>query len=402
MRYLYGDSVPSPIQYNFLTAFETFIEAAAQAVRLDQDIARAQAKLDAAANAREHALEIVEAFHRKAMESLDSLLGQQQDPNTSVYVRQLREHGEGIVSEARSNCQVAKDKTLKEHGPEFEARRKELASAVERFLKTEIVPVLGWSISMRLADGQNHMTSVLNHPGEIITSFAVTPSQGSMWHGPVRVASLVQGLDLQLGTRKSWITGSVARSAISLDDFLIGGFELSDDTAEIRLRKRTDQPDTFLFKLDRKDEVLRVQLERRGDDDTESSVDLDEDERTRMEKLWQMMRQSVRSTVRPRGRLLTVRVEGQDLFTGGRVRSFLERVVDGIAPTVQQIIAHSPNPAELSMKIESDEGRREEIYVRRELLAAKIEALDEDGRALFSSLDLVSEALTSADVDVVV
>ncbi len=399
MKYLYGDSVPCPIQYNFLTAFETFVDAAAQTVRLDQEITQVEAKIAAGAASRERALEIVEEFHGKAMANLEELRKHYDDPNSAAYARQVREHADTLVTEARTNCRLANEKEAKEHGSEFDRRRKEISTAIERFLKTELMPVLGWSVTMRLTDGQNQLTAILSHPGDVITSFSIGTGQTFNWQSPVRVASLVQGLDLQLGIRKSWITGSVARSAVSLDDFLIGGFELGDDTAEIRLRKRAEQPDSFVFKLERRAEKLLVELQRPGEED-DTVTDLDEEDRARLEKLSQMLRQSVKTTLRFRTRLLSVRVGGQDLFEAKRLRPFLERVIEGIAPIVQQIIEHSPNPNELSMKIESDEGRREEVYVRRESLVAKIEVLDDSGRAVFAPLGLIPEALTSADVDI--
>jgi hypothetical protein len=333
------------------------------------------------------------------MASLEKLREQYDDPNSAAYARQVREHADTLVTEARTNCKLANDKEAKEHGSEFDRRRKEISSAIERFLKTDLMPVLGWSVTMRLTDGQNQLTAILSHPGDVITSFSIGTGQAPSWQSPVRVASLVQGLDLQLGVRKSWITGSVARSAVSLDDYLIGGFELGDDTAEIRLRKRAEQPDAFVFKLERKAERLLVQLQRPGEED-DTVTDLDEEDRARLEKLWQMLRQSVKTTLRFRTHLLSVRVGGQDLFEAKRLRPFLERVIESIAPIVQQIIEHSPNPNELSMKIESDEGRREEVYVRRESLIAKIEVLDDAGRAVFAPMGLVPEALTSADVDI--
>jgi len=211
----------------------------------------------------------------------------------------------------------------------------------------------------------------------------------------------VQGLDLQLGTRKSWITGSVAKSAVSLDDFIVGGFELADESAEIRLRKRVDQADSFQFNISRQGEKLLVQVERKGEAEADAMLDLDEGERLRIEKLWQMLRQSVRNTVRSRGGLLSVTMDGEDLWVGRGVRVFFNRIVEHLAPTVTQIIQHSPNPAELSMKIENEEGRREEVYVRRQSLMAKIESLDDDGRSVFSPFGLAGDELTSEDVDIV-
>lgn len=398
MKYLYGDSVPCPIQYNFLAAFETFIDAAAQTVKLDQEIARVQEKTESAAKARERALEVVEEFHRKNMDALKKLSDTYGDPNTAVYARQVREHAESVVEEARNNCRLAREKDEKERGAEFDRRRKDVASALERFLKTELVAVVGSTLTMSLIEGRNQLTAVLSHPGEIMTTFTMSAG-ATIWQSPVVVSSLVQGLDLQVGVRKSWITGSKAKSAVNLDDFVIGGFELGDDTAEIRLRRRADQPDVFIFRFERKGDKLTVELERKDDESDDGSL-LDDADRTKLEQLWQMLRKAASGALRQRGRLLGVRIDGQDLLEQRRLRPFIERVVKGIAPAVKDIAKHSPNPAELSMKVEDDDGRREEIYVRRESLVASLQILDNEGKIVFAPLGLLPETLTSDDVDV--
>ena len=399
MRYLYGDSVVCSVQYDFLHAFETFVDAAVHTVRLDQEIARITAKADAAADARERALEVVEEFHRKSMSALEKLYEEYNEPNVAVYARQVREHAETVVEEASNNCKLAKEKQAKEQEAEFSQRRSELSGHIERFLKTELVPVVNSTVSMRLVDGQNQLTAVLSHEGGIMTTFTLTTAQIPAWQSPVRVALLVPGIELQLGIRKSWITGSVARSAVNLDEFVIGGFEIGEDHAEIRLRKRPEQPDGFVFKLAREDGNLTVDVER-SDEEGDRSANLDREERLQIEELWTALRKKVDDAVRLRGKLLNVSFDGTDLFESRRLRPFVGQVVKSIAPIVQEVVAHSPNPAELSMKVETGEGRREEIYVRREALVAKMDSLDDEGRAVFEPMGLAGEPLTSEDVDV--
>ena len=66
----------------------------------------------------------------------------------------------------------------------------------------------------------------------------------------------------------------------------------------------------------------------------------------------------------------------------------VERMVALFAPTVAEITARSPNPHELSLKRETDEGKREELYLRREELHRKMEPLPAEGRRIFGPLGL--------------
>ena len=400
MRYLYGDSVLSPVQFNFLPAFESFVDAAVQASRFDRDAIKAKAKIEADAEALQNALELVEDFHVKAMNALEDLLAEYDDKNTSFYVELLRDAGDGVVEQARNACQNPKDRITKELGIDNEARRKEIMMTVERCLKSEVVPIIGWSCSMRLTETHPQFTSEFSHPGRITPSYLAKPTSQSPWNAPVRVGSIVPGIELQIGVKKSWITGSVAKGPVLLDDFIIGGFDIGDDTAEIRLRKRPEQPDAIVFKLDRKGEDLKVTLERKGEDDAENGAGLDTAERATIERLWQTIRKSIKSTLNLRVQLVSVRIDGQDFLSHGDLQHLLQPLIKSIAPMVQGIIAHSPNPAELSMKLESEEGKREEIYVRRETLAAKITTLDEHCQSLFAPFGLTQEALSSSDLDV--
>ena len=399
MKYLYGDSVACPFHSNFLAAFETFIDAATVAVKLDFEFAKIDEKTAAAAAARERALETVEGFHRKAMDALSRLIKDYNDPNTSEYARQVREHAEKVVEEARTNCDRARDQDAKTAGVEAEHKRKEVLTSVERFLKTELLETLGSTVTMRLTDGQNQLAAVLSNPADIITSYTLSAKQAP-WLAPVKVSTLVPGLELQVGVRKSWITGSVNRSALNVEDFVIGGFEISEDSAEIRLRKRPDQPDALIFKLHREDDKLIADVHRTDSEDAEDAS-LDEDDRRQLELLWQMLRTSVGEALRTRNRLVGIRVGDKDLLEGKRLLPLIEKVVGAIAPTVKEIVRRSPNPSELSIKLENDDGRREEIYVRKQSLVTKLEALDGPGREVFAPLGLLpTEALTADDVDV--
>jgi hypothetical protein len=107
-----------------------------------------------------------------------------------------------------------------------------------------------------------------------------------------------------------------------------------------------------------------------------------------VERLWQLLRSRVAACLAHRDQVTGVHIDFEDVFEKHLVVTLLERVVDILAPTVHEIARRSPNPRELSLKVESDLGQREEIYVKKEDLVRKLEVLGLEERRLFAPLAL--------------
>ena len=66
-----------------------------------------------------------------------------------------------------------------------------------------------------------------------------------------------------------------------------------------------------------------------------------------------------------------------------------------LAPTVRAIAANSPNRNEFSIKIEDEEGRREEVYLGKQVLVNEIAVLAPEFQAVFDPLELTPERTPS-------
>jgi hypothetical protein len=68
-------------------------------------------------------------------------------------------------------------------------------------------------------------------------------------------------------------------------------------------------------------------------------------------------------------------------------------VVHAIAPTVSEVARRSPNAHELSLKVENDSGRREEIYLRKAQLVSALSAVTPKERVVFDPLGLIASGM---------
>ena len=119
---------------------------------------------------------------------------------------------------------------------------------------------------MRLENGQNEFSAVFTNPLKIVTAFRLSTAQVPAWAMPRKVSEFAQGMALQIGMKKSWITRKVQPEMVQIDEFVISGFELATDSAQIRLRRKVDTKDSLLFRLRRVDTELLAELHRSDDD----------------------------------------------------------------------------------------------------------------------------------------
>jgi hypothetical protein len=393
MRYLYGDSVPFQLQYNFLTTLETFVACAAQAVLFEFEIQQFMATTAEAASARNKAIEELEEFHRSVMAAVRSCASRITNPVAADYTRQVQEYAVRLVEEHRRGYIHANEREQMGAQGEIERRRVEVRAAIEAFLTSARLPTVESKVSMRLDNTHNDFTAVFTNPLKIVTGFHLNAAQVPEWSAPRRVGEVVQGLAMQVGVKRSWITRKPQPEMIALDEFFFGGFELSSDAAQIRLRKRPDLKDSLIFKIRRVEgdlqvDVLRPEEEAAGDI---APPALDTPDRAQIERLWQTLRVSVNDVLLHKDRLRSIEIEGTDVFEANLVIPFLQRIIKMFAPIVAEIARRSPNSMELSLKTEDDNGRREEMYLRKLDLAARLEPLTGQARALFAPLALTRE-----------
>jgi hypothetical protein len=393
MRYLYGDSAPFPLQYNFLQTLESFVAAAARSARLDAEARALTEHAAESAVTRAKSVVAVENYHAQIVRHIQDSVTNATEPQVIEYARQAIDQGTRFVDDAKRGCVAASEREQASARVEVERRRGEIREAVQGFLLVGRLAILESRVTMNLLEGRNDISTVFTHPDGIVTAFTLNVGSSPAWQVPRKVSEFATGVDLMIGIKKSLFKRTVAPEAVHLDDHILSGFDISDDTAEIRLRKKlTDPRDAFVFKLRRADTEILAEVVRTADVESDAGPPaIDSGDRQQLERLWQLIRAGVADVLPHKERLISVSLDGQDLFENGLAIPFIERLLQLLTPTVNEIARRSPNASELSLKIENDSGKREEIYVRKEDLAAQIDPLGPKEKALFQPLGLLRE-----------
>ncbi|MBS2016999.1 MAG: hypothetical protein JST00_29195 [Deltaproteobacteria bacterium] len=393
MRFLYGDSAPFPLGYNFLATLEIFMTTATRIVQLEQETRESARTVEETAQARVKGLEALEQFHTVVMRAVQDTAQKVQHAHALDYAARVAEFASGYVDNHRRAAVGANERESVQARAESEKRMTEQRQQLEVFLKAARLPVGATKFSLRLAgegkDVRHHVSAVFDNPDGIQTVFKLDAARVPAWAMPRKVSEFAQGVDLMVGIDKSWLRGTVSAKQVNVDEWIVTQAEMSDDSFELVLRKRMTEKEVLHFKMVRGEGGLRGIVEHPGLPGAEQ-VDgsLGPADVVALDRVWQALRLAMRELVEHKEQLVNVTLDGQPVFDGGLVIPFVIRLVAMFAPTVREIAKRSPNEHELSLKQETDGGRREEVYLRKEQLVSRLQPLSSTGREVFAPLGL--------------
>ena len=395
MRYLYGDSSVFPHKFNFLSTLESFVTCGVRVVQLESEARSLQIGTASAAAVRIKAIEDLERFHQVIVQAVQESTTKSMSAQTTEYSKQLVDFAARLVEDNKRAVVSSNDRDQASVRAEVARRRSDIRSALETFLVAGRLPTLEAIMTMGF-DGQCNFSSVVTSPEGIMTSFKLAPTRLPVWHSPRKVSDFAQSVNLMVGLKKSLFRRAVEPELINVDDYLITGFDLSDESADIHLRKKLQERDVLVFKMTRESGELRAEVSHpseEGGADVSTTVEVGD--RLHLDRLWQGLRAAADEVLDHKERLISLLLDGEDVFENDLAIMFIERLIKYMAPTVSEISKRSPNPMEYSLKVENDAGRREEIYVKKEDLLAKLMSLGEKERAVFAGFGLVPASANS-------
>lgn len=396
MRYLYGDSTPFPIGYNFLATLEGFMSASTRIVQLDLEAQLLVKQRDELAQGRVKGLEALEQFHTVVMRAVQDTAQKVQHQHALDYARTVAEHATQYIEEHRRTTLASNERDSLQLRGETERRTAEMRTSLEAFLRSARLPVLKTKVSLRLdVDGKeaHHSgTAAFEHPDGIATAFTLAPHRAAAWVSPRKVSDFVQGIDLKVGVEKSWLRGTVTAKQLNVDDWTITQVDMSDDAFELALRRKLMEKDALVFHLRRADGgALAGTVEHPGAAAAEGLPGtLDAPDVAHIERIWKALKLAAREVTEHKEQLIDVSLDGESVLDSSLATPFVVRLVAMFAPIVREIAKRSPNEFELTLKMEADGGRREELYLRKDALLGTLQPLSAKGREVFAPLGLES------------
>jgi len=391
MRYLYGDSTPFPYEFDFLLTLGAFMTAATRVVQLEAEAQHQARELASLSHARAQGVEATEAIHQALQLAINQIVSHDAHPAAHDYARKIREYSARAVHELRGGDKNTSDREGQQLAADNERRSGETRHHLDQFFKVAVLPILSSRVSVKLLEGgaRYEIGVVFRNPGEIITSFVLSTARHPAWGAPRRVADFSAGFDLMIGAKKSFFKGAVTPELIHLDEYVVTRADVHDRGCEIAIKKKLEQKEAFVFKVTKTDKSISGEVDRLDDPNSRSlSPVLDPQEIAKVEELSYAIRNSLTQLFGDRESVVRVELDGKDIYKNRISHALVVRLVKTFAPIVEEIAGRSPSQQELSLKLENDQGKREELYLRRDELVRTLQPLNADGRLVFAPLGL--------------
>lgn len=388
VRYLYGDSSPFPHGYDFLATLETFMTTATRVVQLSMNARNVEEAADQGLVARMRELDQIEQFHTSTVEALGEAAKDSPSPLVREYASRVIESAIHTLQQNKARTQSENEREQQGAALVAQSAKKEIEQHLDHFMRTVRLPTEHQRVKVSLGAGRTDAWCTLTHAMGIVCEFDIDAGSTS-WAKPRKVSEFTTGVDLMIGAKKAWFSSQVTPERIHLDDYFIGDVDMLDDGCLLLLRKKPDQPDAFVFTASRVNGALDVRVDRPGMAEASALPEkLEASDVAIFERLYASLQGSTTKLTSLRSRLRACRVDNVNALDPAGSLRLVERMVSLFAPTVAEIAARSPNQHELSLKRETDEGKREELYLRREDLHKKMEPLPGEGRRIFAPLGL--------------
>lgn len=390
-RYLYGDSEPFPYGADFLVTLRRFVESSSKALLALHEADELETSLGERAQERLHAIDALSGFFGGMVDVVSERAARSVSPQLiGPYANHLVEQIEAMNTAARQAIAQDLDHDQVDVTSRIRDKRAAARKALGDYLLVETLPITAWALSMELAGTAPSGQAVLTHPGDIETCFALDVTRDAAWGRSRRAGDFAQGLTLQVGFKKAFLRSSLHPDVMALDELVVAGLELGPDSAEIRLRRKLDAPrDAFVLTLDPDDKgkpVVRVARldERSGGADAPFASQGEDVER--VVELVKNIRAECKTLLTHKRRLVWAQLDGHDVFERGLTATLFDRLAVRLGPVAEEVERRSPSPHELSLKYERDDGRREELYLKKSDLQAMVAGLPAELLATFAHL----------------
>ena len=386
MSYLYGDGTPSGLTVNFIELLRRVVDMSVTVVRADGLIEEGRRRRATREARNEVELEALEAL----VESVHRSLGGETRPegsDPSPASRCADSIARWALEASRTEREKAKASLAADLAAlEQEAARlrAECAKALETLVVKHDLPDAVSTI--HVAGGAARITQAT--PYGVGATIAVDIPADSAFAGDLRVERLLDGVELSAPE-----SGGMFRKQVRLVPHKLGKHHVTDvivtaDSVRVQLRE-TLEKGAHGFDVEIRERGLTVT--RLAKDGETPITDATDGEVAKFRELATKLRAAA-AELTARKSLVTATLDGSALTEVERPIQLVERLVEAMASSVKEIVAHSLVPGELVLKRMLGDDRREEIFVSASELKAKLEPLSEAARAVFAPLGLAPRA----------
>ncbi|TMQ03250.1 MAG: hypothetical protein E6J90_08755 [Deltaproteobacteria bacterium] len=388
MRYLFGDSTESDLEFDYLAFLREVIDCAVVMAECEVTLGvtvedRRTRELETAA-----VIAAVDDLGRRASQLVGPVASEQASAPVgrcaAAIAAAIREAVERESQQARAALAAECD----EMDRQDQRQRERARTVLEKLLRAHDLPGAHkeLEVAWTAAGVKATMRERTSFGVEAVVALDIPAS--SIFGIDLRVDRIADGVEVRTHETGGWLKKSDKVVAHKLGRYQVTGVQVGGDATTVRLRM-TPEPSApgFVITARRGGEL---HVEPTGAEPGRE-VAIDERDVARLRLLAERLETAVRALADNRTGLVSVEIDGAPIAQHAHPRVLAERLIAAVAPTVQQIASHSRSPGELVLRRPLGDNRREEIFVSTADLRKRLDGLPSAAREVFAPLQLGGE-----------
>lgn len=385
---LFGDSTPSQLNPTVLDDLSRLLECAHEVAIRHVEAERLENNWETSARRIAVLSRELEHFAQQAEIGLTATSAEATSPELPQY-----------ANEAVTTIKKLADGWIRKHERTLENERQRIGSRM-LLLRGEMMTALErLLVPLRTSGTPKQTQRTLTDDGHYSDQIAVellpelvlelelleptgeTPLRGrSIWG---------KGAKLPAGIRRGLLRRGHEPLSVVVDEYALLEYQFSGAKGKALFAKRADRRDGFSIEFGQPapgetptGRLLRV-------DGEELDPQLPNEDRPMLTQLWKTLHEEFIGRLGGEVRLLRILLSGTPIQSAAAIVDVLARLIDLHRPIVAKIAHHSPNPDELTLKLETSDGRRTEAWVRRSELSKHFEPMSGPLRTRFGIAELM-------------
>jgi hypothetical protein len=389
MGHVYGDSTPFPYDVNFVELIRHAVECGVALLAAQHNIATAvdrsgnfdqlrkqeRARLDAMSDAMKLTMTAFMSSHSERMVRTAQRVLETARSVIEHELASLEGQANGELSNTRATVERAREQSFR---------------AVEAFILRHDMPNTVVGIRLLAGDESYSGQALVTTPFGVEAVFALAIPQAHDWGGVRRVSELSAGTEVHIPQESGWLSKRVAVAPVKLDKLVITEVALAQDRSLITLRKGARSGSGFQLEVTAEAQP-KATLRRLGDDGSPTGdpiIELDGEDAVHAMRLWNRVVESTHDLAMRRQTMTSATFDGKPLRDIDEPQAIANKLINVMAPVVQEVARRSGAPGELVLRRDLGEGRREEIYITKAELHEKVMTLPATHRPAFDPFEL--------------
>jgi hypothetical protein len=394
MTHVYGDSTPFPYDVDYIDLSRLAVDCAVQLMSAQHAIATALERGENLGSERRAVIARITAMARSVENGLEPFVNAGSGTSGAGADRVAQRMLECVQSTASAELATLEHEAAEEasHIRNIIGRSGESAQrALEGFLLRHDLPGTELSLSWSAAGEQSYASTVsVKTPFGIQAVFSLAIPPDHLWSRSRRVGDLLPGLEVLFPRQSGWLSKRVEMAPVKLDRLFLSVVKLDATSAEFRLRKNPTSGSGYrvLMTTENERRVVIQPISEEGVPDSDAPLALDGEDEQQMMAFCARVVASTCDLSTMRRSMVSVEYEAEPLNDTQWPEAVAERLIQQLAPVVNEIALRSGAPGELVLRRDVGGGRREEVYVTKAELYEKVLVLPPTRRGSFEQLGL--------------